>query len=337
MPWAELVGHETARAALRRAVASDRVAPAWLLRGPEGVGRRRVALGFAAALACPRRAVAGEAAGEPCGSCPSCRRVALGTHPDVEVHGREEGRRDLDVAVVEGLQRFLERRPMEATRRVAIVDEAERLNEAAANKLLKTLEEPPGHAVLVLLATRVEGLLPTVRSRCLQLPCRPLSAAQVDLCLARAAMPAQDAAWYAAVSGGSPGRALRLAAARARERRGGLLGAVLDGGARSGPFLEAARPEGASPTEAREAVAEALEEVARFYRDLSAWCAGPDVPRLRPGEEARLAARGPDGGRSLRLASEALAAARAIRANAGEEAVVEALLAVIHEEVAGEP
>ncbi len=148
-----------------------------LLAGPDGVGRRPVARWLAAALNCQ----APDVAARPCGACPSCRALAGGDHPDVrEVapslttrSGRQ--RRQLEITIDQLVRRpnadpdplgpWLERRPRYA-RRVGIIDHAEALNASAANAFLKMLEEPPAWAVIVLIATGPDALLPTVASRC---------------------------------------------------------------------------------------------------------------------------------------------------------------------------
>jgi DNA polymerase-3 subunit delta' len=167
----DIDGHAGVLAALSRHLTEGRVAHAYLFCGPRNVGKATAALWFAMALNC-------EAAGDaPCGVCRPCRFIAEGKHPDVETvtlggvcdesehdHSRETNR-DIRICQVRRLQRVATLAPFEGRIRVAIVDPADRMNEATANAFLKTLEEPPARLVVILVTDREEALLPTVRSR----------------------------------------------------------------------------------------------------------------------------------------------------------------------------
>lgn len=182
----EIVGHDAVRVELRRLFGAN--GPhTLLLAGPDGVGRRPVARWLAALLNCQA-----EPPSRPCGHCPSCRALATGDHPDLrEVapgrttrSGRSRRRREITIDQLvsrpqgdpDPLGPWLERRPR-FRRRVAILDHAESLTAAAANAFLKMLEEPPAWALVVLVATGPEALLPTVASRC---ACVRLGAVDVD-------------------------------------------------------------------------------------------------------------------------------------------------------------
>ena len=150
MPWHSIRGHDQVVAALGRALAQGRFPHALLFVGPEGIGKRTFALTLAQALLCPRRP---ESALDPCGSCPSCLQVRVGTHPDLLRAGRPEDKHDLPIQVIRDLCLDLGLKPMLGTRKVAIIDDADDLNEEAANAFLKTLEEPPLHTKFVLATT----------------------------------------------------------------------------------------------------------------------------------------------------------------------------------------
>ena len=176
-PPMELVGHESVRAELRQ-VGAQAIA----LVGPAGVGRRRVARWYAALLNCERSDIA------PCGTCASCR-LDPDDHPDLReiapadttATGRAKRVREFRVdqlverpgLQVEPLSRWLSHRPRFAWR-VGVIDDAELLNAAAANAFLKTLEEPPSWAKLVLIAPSLDAMLPTIASRCTPLRCAPV-------------------------------------------------------------------------------------------------------------------------------------------------------------------
>ena len=172
MIWNRLRGHSVQIEMFRRAVQRNRTAHAYSLIGPGGIGKRLFAHLFAQCLFCQE--VANDDL-DACGECPACRQAAAGTHPDLLTIGCPEGKRELPIELVagpperrgrEGLCHDLSLRPMSADRRIAIIDDAHTLNEESANALLKTLEEPPPGAVLFLISTSADALLPTIRSRC---------------------------------------------------------------------------------------------------------------------------------------------------------------------------
>ena len=224
-----IAGHPSAVAALRRSLAGGNLAGAVLLAGREGVGKTALAHALAAAAAClsPRRDPF-----DACGECDSCRRAAAGTHPEIVLiapagdqtqiwqlwdrPGRPPGI----------LQRTLCYAPTVGARRVYILERAETLNEAAANSLLKVLEEPPHYAHFVLLATSAARLLPTIVSRCQVLRLVPSPAQDVAKGLELLHGVESGAATVAAVlAEGRFGTALRLATdAAAREELDRLVG-----------------------------------------------------------------------------------------------------------------
>jgi DNA polymerase III subunit delta' len=216
MRLADVVGHERVKTRLARAADGGRVPAAILLLGPAGIGKRALADAFAARLLCEA-----PVAGDACGTCAQCTRVAAGTHPDLRVVAREADRRDLRIEQVRELTRWLALQPLMAARKVGIVDDAHCLNEHGQNALLKTLEEPPGASVLLLVGTSPALLLPTVRSRCQAIHLEPLAVAEVARVLAAKGVPNASVGGLAALAEGSIGRALAFAAegdAAARER-----------------------------------------------------------------------------------------------------------------------
>jgi DNA polymerase III subunit delta' len=207
--WDMVVGHDEAVAMLEEAVAGDRVAHAWLFTGPPGIGKLHTARVFAAALNCP-------AGGD--GTCDSCRRILRGVHPDVHLIFPEGD--NLLVEDVRAVREEASRTRYEADTAVFILDEADRMTEAAANALLKVLEEPPPEVVFVLVARSAEALVGTVPSRARTLPFVSLSLAELTAALAAdlGLDPAQTT-WAAAASHGRLARARALLtdeAARAR-------------------------------------------------------------------------------------------------------------------------
>ena len=171
---------------------------AMVFTGPRGVGKYTTALLFAAAILCPSL--------QP-DACPSCLKVARGVHPDLHLVGAEGNiiRREQ----ITELERELNRKPAESLRRAAIIDEAEAMNQEAANAFLKTLEEPPPETFIVLVVESRESLLPTVASRCHEVRFSALGKKDIeDFLINREGLEEAEAERLARLSGGIFGRAL---------------------------------------------------------------------------------------------------------------------------------
>ncbi len=208
----DLFGHETAEQAFAAAIEGGRLHHAWLITGPEGIGKATLAYRFARRLLTTQGAP-----NDPAN--PTFRRVARATHADlltIEREFDEKRKRQRTEIVIEGardIAGFLRLTSAEGGWRVVVVDGAEHLNRNAANAVLKVLEEPPARAVLLLTSAAPGRLLPTIRSRCRRLPLRTLGDADMAQVLLRA-LPDQDPGTRAGLiglSGGSPGQAVLLA------------------------------------------------------------------------------------------------------------------------------
>lgn len=300
----DVLGQRSAVDLLQRALKEGRLPHALLFQGPDDVGKAAVARTLAAALVCERNAE-----GDPCGKCAACRRVGAGTHPDVllvtRLPRKAGARRDGDMEddedadgdepseasasrrpgaerkreiVVEQIRELCEHAayaPREGRRRVFLVDPADRMNRAAQNALLKTLEEPPGRALIVLITARAHLLLPTVRSRCLPVRFAPMPVRALADALQRRGIPPQDALVRAALAGGAPGRALSGDMAALRELRDALLSALEK--AASGPAALADLPALVAtfaPKEDEDAFLERLDLVQGLLRDAARAVAG---------------------------------------------------------------
>ncbi len=168
--------------ALRAAVGSDRMPHAFLFAGPRGVGKGLAARELAKVLLCETPRDAGPDGHDSCGACSCCERVERGTHPDVYWFRKEPDRNDFRLLLVARREGSPDRvvtesvvlSPMEGPRTVTVLDDAELMNEEAANALLKSLEEPARHAVLILLCADVSRLPATILSRCQWVRFRPL-------------------------------------------------------------------------------------------------------------------------------------------------------------------
>ena len=213
-PW-HIVGHEWAVRQLQTAIERDEVPHALLISGPDNVGKMTLARLVAGALLCK-----GQPSERPCGACLACRKLASGNHPDfMPVEPEEEGGA-LKIDQIRAVERFLALTPNESPRKIALISTFERATIGAANALLKTLEEPPAYAHLILLAQDADVLLPTIVSRSQQIVLRPLATATVEQALREQwHVPAEQAAHLARISGGRMGWAIRAATEATYHRR----------------------------------------------------------------------------------------------------------------------
>jgi len=222
MPWQSLRGHDRVVASLRRALAQGRFPHAFLFAGPEGVGKLAFALRLAQALLCER---VPEAELEPCGACPGCVQAIGGTHPDLLRVARPEDRHELPIRVIRDLCLDLGLKPARGGRKVAVVDDADDMNDEAANAFLKTLEEPPAGSVLILIGTSTEAQLDTILSRCRVVRFDPLPEAELAAVLLEQGVTdgPEAAARLAMLAEGSVSRARGLADPALTDFRRGLL------------------------------------------------------------------------------------------------------------------
>lgn len=201
--FADLVGHASAIASVQRALAAQRVHHAMLIAGPDGVGKERLTQAIRNVLLCHAPVAA-----DACGSCPSCRQIAAGTHPDtLDVVADGRFIKIDQVRAATALTRF---RPYAGPRRVIRILEADLLKEEAANALLKTLEEPGGETIFLLTTAQAHRLLTTVRSRCQPLRVGRLQPEEVLEVLQRIVPAAAGLAEASRLCGGSPGRAVEM-------------------------------------------------------------------------------------------------------------------------------
>jgi DNA polymerase III subunit delta' len=333
MPFRNITGHRHLLDLIARAATRGTLPPSLIFAGPEGVGKRMAAVSLAQMMNCaaPDMIPPSDGGGnDSCGQCPSCKRIARGVHADVLL--LEPG--DTGAIKIDQVREAVERaayRPFEGRRRVVIVDDADTLNPEAQNALLKTLEEPPAASTFVLVTSRPDMLLPTVRSRCQRLRFGRLSPADVAAVLMREHQYAEgDAHAAASLSDGSVGRALdggTDAFVAAREAAAGLLESVA---ASADPWrrLEGAKAltGAARGGSDREELARRLHALSSILRDLGALLSRAD-PRclanadLRPLLE-RLQ-RSFDGERALRAFSAVDRALSALDRNASPKIVAD--------------
>jgi DNA polymerase-3 subunit delta' len=200
MPFAGILGQDSSIAVLSRSLATGKIAHAYLFEGIEGCGKKMAALALVEAVFC--------GSGEGCGTCPSCRRLAALQHPDL--HLVEPDGAFIKIDQIRDLQKELALRPFEAPKKACIVEAADRLNPAAGNALLKTLEEPPGNALLILLTANSGGVLPTILSRCQRLQFSALPQQTIEALLRDRGSEPETARIVASLAGGSMQKALEI-------------------------------------------------------------------------------------------------------------------------------
>jgi DNA polymerase-3 subunit delta' len=277
VPLSSIVGHQYLIRLLGSAVTTQRVPQSLLFAGPDGVGKRTAAIALAQAINCPRSKRTGPLT-DACGSCPTCRRIAAGQHSDVVLIDKG-GEASIRIrALRERLLEVVGYRPFEARRRVFVIDPADELTLEAQDALLKTLEEPPSSAILILVTAYPDTLLPTIQSRCRRLRFAPLADADVAHVLeTQCGVDAKKARLMAAGSFGSVERALAEESGDLSDDRDAAL-ALLTAAARSGvgPRLKAAAAlaQHGSRRRDREALGARLALLSSLCRDLAALRAG---------------------------------------------------------------
>lgn len=206
MNW-NIIGHNWAVELLKQHVNNRTHRHAYLITGPESIGRRTLALRFAQALNCPQPLEPGE----PCLSCRTCDQLDRMVHPDLSIVQAKNIGGTLKVDQIRDLQKGLSLSPYDAQFRVAILLRFEEANPFAANALLKTLEEPPSQVVIILTAESADRLMPTIVSRCEILRLRPVSYSRLSQGLqSKWDVTAEEADLLAHISGGRPGYAIRM-------------------------------------------------------------------------------------------------------------------------------
>jgi len=205
MSFHDIYGHEKKIEIIQKSLAQKRIGHAYLFSGIHAVGKKTLAREFVKALNCEKE----EALHDSCGECYSCRKIQRDIHPDVlfvEANGQF-----IRIDAIREIQEQMKCKPLEARRRVFIIDDADKMNDQAANALLKILEEPSPSNILILVTARPYSMSSTIISRCQQMRFNPLRFDTVAKFLVdRIGMDNQRALLLARLSGGSIGRAMEL-------------------------------------------------------------------------------------------------------------------------------
>ena len=205
LSFQDIVGHEQIKEHFQNAIENHKVSHAYILTGEAGMGRKSLANAFALALLCEKGGK------EPCMQCHACKQVLSDNHPDL-IHVTHEKPNSIGVDDIrEQINDTIMVRPYSSYYKIYIVDEAEKMTQQAQNALLKTIEEPPSYAIILLLTTNQEAFLPTILSRCVQMKLKPLRDFVVKSYLVEALhVPEADADIYAAFARGNLGKAISL-------------------------------------------------------------------------------------------------------------------------------
>jgi DNA polymerase III subunit delta' len=256
------IGHDRTLANLFQLLGRDRLPHALLFNGPEGIGKGLAAWWLAAGALCQKAA-----GGDPCRVCAACIQVGGHSHPDLVLVERLPGKKEIGIDAIRQLKHFLQLQAVSGARKIAVVEEAERLTVAAQNALLKTLEEPPGQVLIILVTPSTEALLPTVRSRCQRVRFEPLDSEQVATVLKNVSgLEEEEARILAASADGSPGRALRLRELVTGTGWTEILGALAD--LHPAHYCSVARVAGALGR-AEQEMATRLDLLLHTYRDVA--------------------------------------------------------------------
>lgn len=357
MFFSQIVGHQTALRLLRRAVATEDVAHAYLITGMAGVGKGSVAYAFAAALTCMHPTPEGEA----CGECDSCRRLPCETHPEIHIiapyseqtliwqlwegHGSPREAKAHQIGVIGRTINFA---PTFGKRVVYIFTRAETLTEPAANSLLKTVEEPPPYVVFLLLAPMPEDVIETIRSRCQWVPLYPVDTDSIrGWLVTQHGVSPERALRCALISQGCPGKAWALATQPqalklwdalmdlayeiATECRGPAPALLLAERLRQLASVDISAPDDAdkskSPT--RSALLLAMDALSTWFRDALWLSCGGDARRVVcRGDEERLQKAATHWGteRLMHALDTVLDVRRAVEGNANVQLATEVLM-----------
>ena len=203
MGFPQIIGHEPQKEFLQNSVRKNRISHAYLFSGPEGVGKKLVAIGFAKLINCAE----GGTENLDC-ECVSCAKIEKSLNPDVLVFGYP-GEKTIKVGHVrQDIERLIHLAPYENPYKVFIIDDAQRMNFNAQNAFLKTLEEPPPNSVIILITTLADLLMPTIRSRCQSVVFQPLETKEVERFLEKEKPGNNNPELVSRISGGSISRAL---------------------------------------------------------------------------------------------------------------------------------
>jgi DNA polymerase-3 subunit delta' len=212
MPFHSIIGHQRPIKWLQTAVETHHLGHAYIFHGEPAIGKRRTAIALTQLLLCeyPHS----DSAPDACGTCRSCYQVEQAIHPDCVIIQPEDGQKQtpkIKIDQIRAIEHLVIYRPLIGSHKVCLIDDADTMTIEAANALLKTLEDPPDHCLFLLISSRPEHLLPTIRSRCITLRFSPLPIDDIAGFLTQhSTMKAHDCTLVSTFSQGRPGQALHM-------------------------------------------------------------------------------------------------------------------------------
>ena len=213
--FGQIIGHEGIIQHLQNAIASHKISHAYILHGEEGMGKKLIARTFAKTLQCEEKGIIA------CNRCKSCMQMDTSNQPDLIWVTHEKvsiGVEDIRLQVNSDIQI----KPYDSPYKIYIIDDAEKLTEQAQNALLKTIEEPPEYAIIILLISNISNILPTILSRCVQLNLKPVDKQLIkEYLMEKHQVPDYVAEVAAAFSGGNVGKAIKYASSEEFEQMKG--------------------------------------------------------------------------------------------------------------------
>ncbi|RAK04991.1 DNA polymerase III delta prime subunit [Halanaerobium saccharolyticum] len=204
MSFNSVIGQKEAVEILQDEIKTDRISHAYLFSAKEGTGKSKLAFEFAKASFCE------ESEADSCGSCINCRKMDHQNHPDFKMISVQEGKSAISIDQIRELKKEIAYKPYDSDHKIYIMETAEKMTKEAANSLLKTLEEPPSFATIILLVEDSGKLLPTIVSRCQQIKLRNVSKEKIKELLLAEGLEAKRAEIVSSTAAGSPGKALEI-------------------------------------------------------------------------------------------------------------------------------
>ncbi len=261
MSFKNIIGHARAVSFLKEVYRRGRLAHAYVFVGPAGIGKAMTARAFAALLLC-----SSPEEQEPCGTCASCQKVQAGGHPDLEWVVPDGS--FVKIEAIREACRRLSLRGFESLTKVLVIDQANAMNAEASNALLKTLEEPSSHAVIILITDTLRSLLPTIGSRCQRVVFGPLDPETLFSVLTKTHKIGADEAHYLAyICQGSLGEALRYHASGLFSRRQEILESLMGV---SGSWEDLAGDRSKDRDEKKDRMREIVIVANSWFRDVAA-------------------------------------------------------------------
>jgi DNA polymerase-3 subunit delta' len=269
MPFRDIIGHERPIALIKAALGHGRLAHAYLFHGEAHIGKSLTAVRLAQALNCEHSSSVDER--DSCGLCRSCLQIAAQTHPDYVViePDQESAAPQIKIEQVRNIEQQFIYRPLIGERKICLIDDADRLTVGAANALLKTLEEPPGHGLFMLISSRPQALPITIRSRCQPLRFTPPAQTQVEAALIlKREIPPAEARFLALFAEGRVGEALTLDIDALRAQQRECLDLVAPATLKSITAILTSAESLAKADRGAEVLSEVLRWISRWTRDL---------------------------------------------------------------------